>query len=200
MAAKPLPQRVTRATGEGWSCCFTMMHLALKEWLRRKWSLRVLAGLPWASARLTPPREDTWRLGSPTLALGQARAPRGTGAGLPCPGREPGPFPHVGTPGTWAALPRAHSRTCAQCGQTWTRINALNYNKNILFESLKIIFFILMIWTIIEIVIFIIQIIVFLKLIPSIIIKMIIFMAQIIIIIIIFNFILQINYMVSLWW
>jgi hypothetical protein len=50
-------------------------------------------------------------------------------------------------------------------------------------------------------VIFIIQIIVFLKLIPSIIIKMIIFRAQIIIIIIIiFNFILQINYMVSLWW
>jgi len=164
----------------------------------------------------------TSSFGGAALGVSQARAPTwghlvfrltypcaGSGssatwhwAGLPCPERELGSFPHLGTPGTWATLPRVHSRTCAQCGKTWTRINALNYNKNLLFESLKIIFFILMIWTIIEIVIFIIQIIVFLKLIPSIIIKMIIFMAQIIIIIIIiiFNFILQINYMVSLWW
>jgi len=56
--------------------------------------------------------------------------PRGAGAGLPYPGHEPSPRPNVGTPGTWAALPRAHSRTCTPCGETWKHINALNYNKN----------------------------------------------------------------------
>jgi hypothetical protein len=36
----------------------------------------------------------------------------------------------VGTPGAWAALPKAHSQTRTPRGETWMRINALNYNKN----------------------------------------------------------------------
>jgi hypothetical protein len=43
----------------------------------------------------------------PTYALGQARAP--SGADFPCPGWEPGPRPHVWTPGAWAACPFAGS-------------------------------------------------------------------------------------------
>jgi len=50
-------------------------------------------------------------LGRPALALGQARAPHGARACLPCPRHEPGQCPHVETPDAWATLPRAHSRT-----------------------------------------------------------------------------------------
>jgi hypothetical protein len=63
MTAQPLSQRVARAAGEGWGCFFTMMHLTLKRWLGRKWSLQVLVGLPWVSARPAHPREDIWHLG-----------------------------------------------------------------------------------------------------------------------------------------
>jgi hypothetical protein len=49
------------------------------------------------------------------LAPGQAREPRGVGVGLPLPGWEPGPRPHVGTHGAWSTCP------CAGSGQraTW---------------------------------------------------------------------------------
>jgi hypothetical protein len=44
MAELPLPQRVGKTAG-GWGFFFTRMHVALKEWLERKWSAPVLVEL-----------------------------------------------------------------------------------------------------------------------------------------------------------
>jgi len=44
MAKLPLPQRVAKTVG-GWGCLFIGMHLALKGWLGRKWSIPILVGL-----------------------------------------------------------------------------------------------------------------------------------------------------------
>jgi hypothetical protein len=71
-----------------------------------------------------PPREGTWCPGCLPLhrvdlratwqdlalelhvfALGQTRAPHDARASFPCPGREPGPHPHLATSNTWAACP-----------------------------------------------------------------------------------------------
>jgi hypothetical protein len=56
MAELPLPQRVGKTAG-GWGFFFTRMHVALKEWLERKWSATgpelqtPSTNKPWVSAR-----------------------------------------------------------------------------------------------------------------------------------------------------
>jgi hypothetical protein len=79
------------------------MHLTLDEWLVGKWSIQVLVGLPSASARPTPPREDTRHLGC--LPLCWVKHTRHMALQLPCPGRIARPARHLVRPDTWAALP-----------------------------------------------------------------------------------------------
>jgi hypothetical protein len=87
MAELPLPQRVARTIGERQDCLFTGMHLALKGWLGRKWSILVLvdrrpwmrtlgagAGKPWVLSHTHVSCGDTWRWGCLACALGQTRA------------------------------------------------------------------------------------------------------------------------------
>jgi hypothetical protein len=76
----------------------------LKRWMRRKWSLQVLVGLSWASARSAPPRDDTWRLGWPTLALGRPERHVVLGLGALALGGSQPALPY-GTPSVWAACP-----------------------------------------------------------------------------------------------
>jgi hypothetical protein len=68
-----------------------------------KWSIQVLVGLPSASARPTPPREDTRHLGC--LPLCWVKHTRHMALQLPCPGRIARPARHLVRPDTWAALP-----------------------------------------------------------------------------------------------
>jgi len=44
MTELPFPQRVGKTTERGLSCLFTGIHVTLKGWLRRKWSVPVLVG------------------------------------------------------------------------------------------------------------------------------------------------------------
>jgi len=76
MAAQPLTQRVVRAAGEGWSCLFAGMHLALKmvstsfggaagygEWAFGTWSAPVRtpdALAAWPLRRVD--RSTTWSI------------------------------------------------------------------------------------------------------------------------------------------
>ena len=118
MVAQSLPQRVARAAGEGWCCLFTGMPLALKGWMRRKLSLQVLVGLPWASARSAPPRDDTWQLGWPALALGRPERHVALGLGALALGGSQPALPY-GTPSVWAACP-CTGLDRAPCVETWS--------------------------------------------------------------------------------
>jgi len=115
--AQPLLQRVAKAAGEIWSCLFTGIYLALNGWVRRKWPLQVLVGLPSASTRSAPPRDNTWCLGWLALALGRPERHVVLGlSALALGGSQPTP-PHR-RHSVWAACPYI-GLDRAPRGETW---------------------------------------------------------------------------------
>ena len=67
------------------------------------------AGLPLSSAggRPTSTRGDICRLGCLTLRWVRPEHHMALELACPCPGRESGPYPRVGTPSTWVVCPCA---------------------------------------------------------------------------------------------
>ena len=133
--AQPLPQKVARATKEGLTCLFTRMHLALKGWMRIKWSAQVLVGLPWVTANPRPhvrtPRawaalplfwvrlERHLALGLLALALGKRQA-RGLTWGHLLLRLYALALGQTSAPrGAGADLPRTHNQTHTPRGETW---------------------------------------------------------------------------------
>jgi len=68
MTAQLLTQKVARAAGVGWGCLLVEVHLALKGWLKRKWSVQVGFGRVHVHTQVGAARVH------PNLKLGWTRA------------------------------------------------------------------------------------------------------------------------------